>query len=93
MDSEFVSREIIVEKLKDVPNPRIPQWRVRFARERGTLVSAVVLRSNPRSYTVYAYRWNADGEWKLIKQIGRTSSRDAAFAYASRFLEYDRLAG
>ena len=31
MSKEFVSREIVIEKLKYVPNPTIPQWRVRFA--------------------------------------------------------------
>jgi len=74
-----------VEKIENVPNPAIPQWRV-YDQERALTLSVRILKSNNRSWCLYAERW-AEGKWTLIERIGETSSQALAHCDAGAFVE------
>lgn len=74
-----------VEKIADVPNPAIPQWRV-YDQERALRVSVRILKSHNRSWLLYAERWG-NGKWTLIERLGETSSQALAYCDAGAFIE------
>ena len=74
-----------VEKIENVPNPAIPQWRV-YDQERALRVSVRILKSHNRSWLLYAERWG-NGQWTLIERLGETSSQALAYCDAGAFLE------
>ena len=74
-----------VEKIENAPEPTIPQWRV-YDQERALRVSVRILKSNNRSWNLYAERW-ANGKWTLIKRLGETRSQALAYCDAGAFIE------
>ena len=74
-----------VEKIENTPHPAIPQWRV-YDQERVLTLSVRILKSNNRSWLLYAERW-ANGKWTLIERLGETSSQALAYCDAGAFIE------
>lgn len=74
-----------VEKVENVPGRAIPQWRV-YDQERALRVSVRILKSNNRSWQLYAERWG-NGKWTLIERLGETSSQALAYCDAGAFIE------
>ena len=72
-------------RIENVPHPAIPQWRV-YDQERALTLSGRILKSNNRSWPLYAERW-ANGQWTLIERLGETSSQALAYCDAGAFLE------
>lgn len=74
-----------VEKIETTPSSAIPQWRV-YDQERALTLSVRILKSNNRSWLLYAERW-ANGTWTLIERLGETSSQALAYCDAGAFIE------
>lgn len=73
-----------IEKIKAVPNPAIPQWRV-YDQARSLTLSVRILKSNPRSWNLYAERW-ANGKWTLIEGLGERGSQAVAYCEAGAWI-------
>lgn len=73
-----------IEKIAPVPSPALPQWRV-YDQERALRMSVRILKSNNRSWNLYAERW--DGQWTQIERLGETSSQALAYCDAGAFIE------
>lgn len=74
-----------VEKIENAPEPTIPQWRV-YDQERVLTLSVRILKSNNRSWNLYAERWG-NGQWTVIERLGETSSQALAYCDAGAFIE------
>ena len=74
-----------IAKIEGDPNPAIPQWRV-YDPERAARVAVRILKSNNRSWLLYAERWG-NGKWTQIERLGETSSQALAYCDAGAFLE------
>ena len=83
--SQIGGEMFTVEKIENVPNPVIPQWRV-YDQERALTLSVRILKSHNRSWLLYAERW-ANGKWTLLERLGETSSQALAYCDAGAFLE------
>ena len=65
-----------IEKIKNGPNPAIPQWRV-ADQDRSLTLSVKILKSNARAWNLYAERWGQN-KWTLIERIGETKEQAPA---------------
>ena len=76
-----------IEKIANVPNPAIPQWRV-SDQDRCLTLSVRILKSHNRAWQLYAERWD-NGTWTLIERVvpGEASSQALAYCIAGAFLE------
>ena len=74
-----------IEKIKAVPNPAIPQWRV-YDQDRSLTLSVRILKSNNRAWCLYAERW-ANGKWTLIERVGERESQAQAYCEAGAWIE------
>ena len=73
-----------IEKIKNGPNPAIPQWRV-ADQARSLTLSVKILKSNARAWNLYAERWGQN-KWTLIERIGETKEQGAAYCEAGAWL-------
>ena len=76
-----------IEKIANVPNPAIPQWRVSDP-DRCLTLSVRILKSHNRAWLLYAERWD-NGKWTLIERVvpGAASSQALAYCIAGAFIE------
>lgn len=74
-----------VEKIENVPNPAIPQWRV-YNQDKRLAVSVRILKSNNRSWNLYAEKWG-NNQWTVLECMGETTSQAQAYCEAGAFLE------
>lgn len=52
---------------------------------RSVTLSVRILKSNPRSWNLYAERW-ANGKWRLIEGLGERESQAAAYCEAGAWI-------
>ena len=73
-----------IEKIKDVPNPTIPQWRV-YDQDRSLTLAVRILKSNARAWCLYAER-GANNKWTVIERVGERESQALAYCEAGAWL-------
>ena len=76
-----------IEKIENIPNSAIPQWRV-YDQERVLTLSVRILKSHNRAWLLYAERWD-NGQWTRIERVvpGEASSQALAYCLAGAFIE------
>lgn len=73
-----------IEQITALPNPEIPQGRV-YDPARSVTLAVRILKSNPRSWNLYAER-GGNNKWTVIERLGERESQALAYCEAGAWL-------
>ena len=77
---------LTITKIKgaQMANPNVPQWRV-YDPARSASLSMRILKSNPRSFSLYADRWSGE-RWEVVERVAVLTSQEVAYCEAGTWL-------